>query len=143
MTIQVDGKNLPLMRDPTYFEDTWNMDIDQLPVLIGNEKKNNNKLIKISLKQYLKNFNKYITASIIDDNLKDKSMNLLADNMDTKAVVSAQACMVPTTINTAKNNFGIQLYTHETQLQNPSSLCVISTPQGTSSQVIEGMLPRQ
>jgi len=55
MTLQVNEYRMPVIRYANYTDKTWDVEIDKIPIVVGNEKINS-KLETISLKYYLQNF---------------------------------------------------------------------------------------
>ena len=87
----------------------------------------------ITLKEYLENFDKYMTKSC------NKKINLLKkdESKDTHAIVSSQACFLP--IEKGKETiFNVALFNYQSTKDNPGVLAIVATSKGTSSQIICG-----
>eukprot|EP01084_Bolivina_argentea_P085212 154001_1 len=77
MTLQVNSHRMPVIREPNYSDKTWDVPIDKIPIVVGNECDNDddekkNEYKTISLKEYLSSFDEYITKPI-----ENKKINLL------------------------------------------------------------------
>eukprot|EP00484_Ammonia_sp_Unknown_P015711 CAMPEP_0197070460 /NCGR_PEP_ID=MMETSP1384-20130603/200279_1 /TAXON_ID=29189 /ORGANISM="Ammonia sp." /LENGTH=95 /DNA_ID=CAMNT_0042508843 /DNA_START=33 /DNA_END=316 /DNA_ORIENTATION=+ len=95
MTLQVDKYRMPVMREPNFMDTTWDVPIDQIPIVIGNQSVNiddecKQELETIPLKQYLQKFDEYISRP-----MENKHINLLRkNNKDTHVLMSSQCCFL-------------------------------------------------
>ncbi len=132
---------MPVIRYPNFSDKTWDVEMDKLPLIIGNHVKKEglekSELSTISLKDYLKEIHKYMSAPPFN-----KPMNLLvtdpnAKQKDTHVIMSSQCCFLP--IEKGKETkFNIALYNYQSSKDNPAVLVIVSTSKGTSAQIIEG-----
>lgn len=100
MTIQVQQFNpkskqyelslMPVIRHPNFSDKSADIPLERFFLLVGNEKDKN--LERVSLKDFLGNIRNYLSNS---GSWKGNKTSLLAQR-DTHALVSAQACFLPT-----------------------------------------------
>ena len=94
MTLQVNNERMPVIREPNYTDKTWDIETDKIPLVVGNEDPNPGaKLKTISLREYLENFNDYMSTPPKNG----KKLNLIANDMfakqsDKHVVMSSQCC---------------------------------------------------
>ena len=143
MTLQVDNERMPVIREPNYSDKTWDVKIEKIPIVIGNQclidddikndNNNGNNLQTISLKEYLCKFDKYMTKPMenIDINLLRKN------NKDSHVIMSSQCCFLPIQ-KSKETKFNIALYNYQSRIKDPAVLVIVSTSRGTSAQIIEG-----
>ena len=85
MTLKVDNYVMPIIRQPNFNELTWNVEMEKIQLIVGNEKwenKNNHNALKnVNLKEYLSNFNKYCSQSIT------KPINLISNSKKQQVIV--------------------------------------------------------
>ena len=143
MSLEVGNQLMPVIRECNFTDTTWNVEIDKISIVVGNEKAHHfaNKLETISLKEYLKHFHRYMSVKPkhTGHNGKAERINLLQtdESRDSHAVVSSQACFLPTE-NGKKTLFNIKLFNYQSWPKNPAVLAIVATSNGTSSQIIEG-----
>ena len=87
MTLCVNDKRIPVIRHLNFHQNSINLDINKIKIIIGNEKNNNtiNNLKQIKLKEYLNNFDKYITKTL-PNNQKIK----LLHNQNSHVIITSQ-----------------------------------------------------
>jgi len=86
MTLQVNNRQLPVIRTPNYQDLTWDVEIEKIPLVVGNA--SNEMLRTVTLKEFLSNFNDYVHTPVHGVG------SLLADR-DSHVLMSAQACFLP------------------------------------------------
>lgn len=89
MTLQVNDRRLPVIRTPNFEDLTWDVEIDKIPLVVGNE--SGEPLRTVTLKEYLQNFRDYLHNP---NDWTGSNRSLLADR-DTHVIMSAQACFLP------------------------------------------------
>ena len=60
MTLQVNNKLMPVIRQPNYTDLTWDIPMEEIPLMVGNEF--GDELYKTNLKEYLENFRTYLSG---------------------------------------------------------------------------------
>lgn len=128
MTLCVGSTRMPIIRSPNFEDVTVDLSSDKLPMLVvGNER--GSSLTKVTLREYLENFNQYCGAP------SASPMNLY-HSRDANVLTSAQACVLPT--NSGKVEFGVDLYNYQSSRDEPAVLVIMATAYGTSAQVVSG-----
>eukprot|EP01084_Bolivina_argentea_P024592 45815_1 len=134
ITLQVNNTNMPIIRESNYSDKTWDVSINKIPIVIGNQlhDEKQNELQTITLKQYLSHFDEYITKPI-----ENTKINLLRNNnKDTHILMSSQCCFLP--IESSKQTpFNISIFNYQSIPKHPAVLLIISTSKGTSAQIIQ------
>eukprot|EP01124_Arcella_intermedia_P011670 TRINITY_DN18095_c0_g2_i1.p1 TRINITY_DN18095_c0_g2~~TRINITY_DN18095_c0_g2_i1.p1 ORF type:complete len:505 (+),score=64.53 TRINITY_DN18095_c0_g2_i1:542-2056(+) len=132
MTLQVQGKNLPIIRSPNYEDLTWDVPIDKVPLLVGNE--HGEPLRPVSLKDYLQNFrwNLHDPNSWAGD-----EVSLLAGR-DSHVIYSAQSCFLPIPKLGGEVPFNVSIYNYKSRKGAPAVLAIVASSNGTSAMVLEG-----
>ncbi|ETO23072.1 hypothetical protein RFI_14112, partial [Reticulomyxa filosa] len=144
MTLQVDKTRMPVIRYSNFSDKTWDVRMEKIPLVVGNEqllepgssKKETFKTITLS--DYLKNFQDYMTYTMKDDqSSKRVEMNLLNEKEDTHVIMSAQCCMLPiSTGDSQELPFNVSIFNYQACPTSPSVLTIVSTSKGTSAQLI-------
>lgn len=129
MTLQVNSRALPVIRSPNYTDLTWDIPIEKIPLVVGNEKGSN--LHVVTLKEYLANFRNYLNKPT---GWKGNRVSLLAPR-DTHVVTSAQACFLPIP-SSEDAKFNVAIYNYQTTADNPAVLAIVASSKGTSAQVL-------
>ena len=141
MTLQVNGYLMPVIREHNFTDKTWDVKMDKLPIIVGNQTDSENEKLKtISLRKYLSNFDKYMTTKIdnksFDLTVNKKDINNDTKMKDTHVIMSSQCCMLP--IEKGKETkFNVAIFNYQSTKNNPAVLCIVSTSKGTSAQIIE------
>ncbi|MDG2990493.1 hypothetical protein L3556_06030 [Candidatus Synechococcus calcipolaris G9] len=140
MTIQVQQFNpqsrsydlslMPVIRFPNFTDKTADIPLDRFFIRVGNEKGRD--LKRISLREYLGNFRKYLHNS---RSWKGSGKSLLAPR-DSHALVSAQACFLPIPQG-REAIFNPVLFNYQSYEKNPAVLAILITRQGTSATIID------
>lgn len=130
MTLQVDGRMLPVIRSPNFEDLTWDIPMEKIPLVVGNEKGGN--LHTVTLKQYLDNFRNYLHQP---NGWKGHRTSLLAAARDSHVVTSAQACFLPITASD-ETKFNVAIYNYQTRSDDPAVLAIVASSKGTSAQVL-------
>lgn len=120
--------NMPVIRKPNLADLTADQPIEKFSVVVGNESGSEQKK-QISFSEYLENIQTYT-----DNNLIKK---LLVDR-DTVLLTSTQACILPLKDDTVE--FCVNMYNYKSQSNSddPAVLVIMSTSEGTSTQVVYG-----
>ncbi len=129
VTLQVNSRALPVIRSPNYTDLTWDIPIEKIPLVVGNEKGSN--LHVVTLKEYLANFRNYLHKP---NSWKGNRVSLLAPR-DTHVVTSAQACFLPIP-SSEDAKFNVAIYNYQTSAANPAVLAIVASSKGTSAQVL-------
>jgi hypothetical protein len=124
-TMVVNGRCMPLVRNPNYTDLTCDIPISNFNLTIGNETKDG-ELKRISFEQMLK--------TELTKQTKGKIKNMYLDR-DMKILVRAQASFIPGAKD-SKTSFNQRLRCYGTQRDNPSILAIVGSSNGTSVQVI-------
>ena len=62
LTLKNRSVNLPVIRQPNFTDLTWDVPIDQIPLVVGNELDDTEQVrYSITLKEYLSQFKSYLT----------------------------------------------------------------------------------
>eukprot|EP01127_Copromyxa_protea_P008632 TRINITY_DN1983_c0_g1_i1.p1 TRINITY_DN1983_c0_g1~~TRINITY_DN1983_c0_g1_i1.p1 ORF type:complete len:449 (-),score=76.68 TRINITY_DN1983_c0_g1_i1:56-1402(-) len=130
MTLSVEGRDLPLLRPPNYQDLTWDVEIDKIPLVVGNAK--DEMLCTVTLKEYLKNYRDYL--SFPDWNTPHTS--LLAPR-DTHVLMSSQACFLPVPAEGGESKFNVSLRNYTSRPGHPAVLVIVANERGSSAQIIE------
>lgn len=135
----VNDSALPVIRYPNFEDLTWDVPMEKIPLVVGNEMKGkgSNKLYTITLKEYLEHFRMYLSKP---SEWSGDRTSLLAggDNSsrDSHAIVSAQACFLPVPKSDSAK-FNVALYNYQSRHGDPAILAITATTQGTSAQIID------
>jgi len=130
MTLMVEGSALPLIRYPNYEDLTWDVPIEKIPLVVGNEI--GGKLYTITLKEYLDHFRMYLSKP---DQWAGNKTTLLADR-DSHVIMSSQACFLPVPKGD-EATFNVSIYNYQSYESNPAVLAITATSQGTSAQIVD------
>jgi hypothetical protein len=140
MTIQVQQKDphteqysltcMPVIRNPNFSDKTGDISLDKFYILVGNEK--GKSLKRISLREYLTNFRKYLH----DPSSWKGIRNSLLSPRDTHVLVSAQACFLPIP-KEGIAEFNPVLFNYQSYGNDPAVLAIVATREGTSATVID------
>ena len=123
-----DKKRMPMIRKPNFTDVSCDLEIDHFHVTVGNESKDGT-LQRISLQEYIENLEKYNTESY---NVESEKMFI---ERDQHILASAQACILPDAQD-KDVEFVPELFNYQSSRDNPAVLVIVSTNQGTSSQII-------
>lgn len=117
MTLRVPENNcLPVIRYPNFNDMTWDIPIEKVFLMIGNEN-GDTPLRKVSLKYYL-------------------GPKLYCKERDSHVLVSAQACLLPAAPG-SEPTFNIALYSYQSYSEDdPAVLAIIASAQGSSAQTV-------
>jgi len=128
MTLEVEDHRLPVIRPPNYEDLTWDVPIEKIPLMVGNE--HGEPLRRVTLKDYLKDFNNFLHYPNRTQDVK----SLYAD--DKNVLMSAQACFLP--VANMGTLFNVAIYNYHSSDRNPAVLAIVASSQGTSAQILEG-----
>ena len=93
MTLRVNEASMPVIRHENYIDKTWDMRMDQIPIIIGNHTENKNEELQtISLKDYLSNFSDFMTNDHYNKNEIDIDLTSSKESKDSHVIISSQAC---------------------------------------------------
>jgi len=129
MTLVTEGRQLPVIRSPNYSDLTWDVPIEKIPLIVGNEI--GSVKYAVDLKEYLKNFKSYLHKP---SDWKGSKSSLYADR-DSHVIMSAQSCFLPIPKG-HEAKFNVALFNYQSQPDDPAILAIIATSKGTSAQVI-------
>lgn len=124
MTLECDGKNMPVIRRPNLIDLTCDVSSENFSVSVGNEKGIPGKTI--SLKEYVTNISNYTECGKSD----------LWLDRDEKLLLSSQACILP--LKDDQVNFTVKLYNYQSSDAEPAVLVILASSQGTSCQLVTG-----
>jgi hypothetical protein len=108
MTLNVENNALPLIRHPNYEDLTWDVPMDKIPLVVGNELPGG-QLYPLSLKEYLQNFRMYLHKP---DSWKGSNTSLLAESRDSHVIMSSQACFLPVPTG-GETKFNVSIYNYQ------------------------------
>jgi len=129
MTLKVSSRNLPVIRSPNFTDLTWDVPIEKIPLIVGNEKGSD--LKTISLKEYLQNFDQYTHEKSAD------KINLLrSDKKDSHVIMSSQSCFLPMEKG-KETSFNVSIYNYQSYKGNPAVLTIVANASGTSAAVLD------
>lgn len=123
MTLCVGDLNMPVIRKPNFTDITADMSIDHFTLTVGNE--NRQVLSKVSLRDFLKDIPKYTG---------NPNMVPMYLPRDEHILTSTQACILP--LRDGKVEFNVKLFNYQYDEEDPAVLCIVSSKNGTSVQVI-------
>jgi len=130
VSLLVQNRMLPMIRCPNYEDVTWDIPMDKIPIMVGNEL--DGRLYQVTLKYYLENFRMFLSKP--EEWLGGKQ-GVLAER-DTHVVCSAQACMLPMPKGSVAT-FNLGLLNYQSKKNYPAVLAIVASAQGTSAQVAE------
>lgn len=122
MTLKLkDGTKMPMIRKPNFADLTYDVDISKFKLPLHNIG------IKkiVSLKEYLKDINKYVDNPNVSSMLLDR---------DEKILTQVQTCVLKS--NQKEVEFNVHLYNYQTVKENPKVLTILVSKNGTSTQVL-------
>src|SRR5688500_5818170 len=134
MTLEVQGQAMPLIRSPNFSDKTWDVPMDKVTVLVGNEA--GEPLHPVSLREYLANLRHYLHTPSAWPKASKDALGLLAEERDEHVLMSAQACFLPVPELGGEVDFNVAAYHYQSRAGNPAVLAIISSVHGTSAQVI-------
>jgi hypothetical protein len=132
MTLQIAGNRLPVIRHPNFTDLTWDVPMESIPLVVGNEA--GEPLYQINLKEYLEHLRMYLHNP---DDWTGLNNSLYAPDRDSNVVMSAQACFLPV-VKGAESIFNVCLYNYQSTEEHPAVLAIVATSNGTSAQIING-----
>jgi len=132
MTLRVEDSNLPVIRSPNFEDLTWDVPIEKIPLVIGNEHGEN--LRTITLKEYLDHFPFYLHTP---SKWKSENISLLADR-DSAVIMSSQACFLPVP-KEGEAKFNVAIFNYQSSKSNPAVLAIVANEKGTSAQIVENI----
>ena len=130
MTLTVNRRMMPVVRQPNYTDLTWDVPMDLLNVTVGNEM--DDPLYSVTLKEYLQNLRSYISKP---SSWKGNNKSLYCAEKDSHVVVSSQACFLPVPKN-GECTFNVAIMNYQSTAQSPAVLAIVVTSNGTSAQLI-------
>ena len=138
MTLKVNQACMPVIRQPNYSDKTWDVEMNKIPVVIGNHtEEKQQELQTISLKDYLTNFADFMSNDYYNKNKIDIDLTSQKENKDSHVIMSSQACFLPIQSG-EETKFNVALYNYQSEARNPAVLVIVSTSKGSSAQIIEG-----
>lgn len=130
MTLQVQESRLPIIRSPNFQDVTWDVPMEAIPLVVGNEKGGN--LHITTLQDYLKNFRDYLHKP---SGWTGTNNSLLAPERDSHVIMSAQACFLPIPAG-EEATFNVAIYNYQSTATDPAVLAIVASSRGTSAQVL-------
>lgn len=137
ITLNVQGQSFPIIRPNNFTDLTFDLSIERFQVNVGNEiidknlikpsyeELNKNQFCRLSFTEYLQNIEKYINC---------KCNNGLFLERDKFILTSTQTCILPLENN--KVEFNVEIKNYQYSREDPSVLCIVVSPHGTSAQVL-------
>jgi len=133
MTLRVEDSNLPVIRSPNYQDLTWDVPIDKIPLVVGNE--HGEQLRTITLKEYLQSVPFFLHSS---HKWKSSNISLLAPR-DSAVIMSSQACFLPVPKDGGEAKFNVAIFNYQSSKSNPAVLAIVANEKGTSAQIVENV----
>lgn len=132
MTLSVDGRDMPLIKTSSNFNDeTWDVEIEKIPIIVGNH--NSTELKTVTLKEYLGNLRDYLHAP---EKWLGDIKSLLIDNKDQYVICSAQACFLPLAAD-GEAKFNVSIFNYQARPEDPAVLSIVASVNGTSARVLD------
>lgn len=132
MTLSVEGRDMPLIKNTSNFEDeTWDVELENIPLVVGNE--DGTMLRTVTLREYLSNFRDYLHNPAA---WPGTQKSLLVEGKDQHAIVSAQACFLPMPAE-GDAKFNVAIYNYQSMPADPAVLAIVASANGTSAQVLD------
>ena len=122
---------MPVIRYPNFSDLSGDISPDEFFILVGNEK--GQPLEKITLRELLGNLRAYLHDPA---SWKGNRTSLLAEERDSHALVSAQACFLPIP-KEGIAEFNPVLFNYQSRAGDPAVLAILATREGTSVTVID------
>jgi hypothetical protein len=142
MTLQFELYRLPVLRYPNYQDLTWDVPLDKIPLVVGNEVRHGKPtLYSVTLREYLRNIRMYCSYPeyFPNSHRQDSSVEgLYAPQRDSHAIMSAQACFLPVPKG-AETEFNVALFNPRSRKNDPAVLVIMASAQGTSCQIVDSM----
>jgi hypothetical protein len=143
MTLQLQSPSakLPVIRHPNFTDLTWDVPLDQIPLIVGNEVDKTEEIrYSVTLKEYLTNLRTYLT------NPENGPKGSVLKSGENFAVMSSQACFLPVPKNVrncckkityslkegSSSKFNVALYHYG----SAPILTIVATSKGTSAQIV-------
>lgn len=124
MTLKLKtGERMPMIRKPNFMDITYDVDISKFKLPLHNI--GNNKFV--SLKEYLKDINKYVDNPNVSSMLLDR---------DEKILTQVQTCVLQHKPDEKQVEFTVNLFNYQTRKENPKVLVILVSKNGTSTQVL-------
>jgi len=133
MTLNVHDNNLPIIRFPNFEDLTWDVEMDKIPLMVGNEHGEN--LRRTNLKEYLENFRDYLTAP---SSWPGTNRSLYCAERDSHVIMSSQSCFLPIPPNGGESPFNVQIYNYQSYHGAPGVMAIVASSKGTSAQILQG-----
>jgi len=132
MTLWCNGHAMPVIRSPNYTDLTWDVKMEAIPLVVGNEAStssngNSRQLSGVSLADFLQHIGQYTGLQ----------NSMYAAERDSHALVSTQACFLPVPA-AGEADFQVGLYNYQSTKDDPAVLVAVCTSKGTSVQVSDG-----
>jgi hypothetical protein len=124
MTLKLkSGERMPMIRKPNFVDITYDVDISKFKLPLHNIGINK----FVSLKEYLKDINKYIDNNNVSSMLLDR---------DEKILTQVQTCVLQHKPEEKQVEFTVNIYNYQTKKENPKVLVILVSKNGTSTQVL-------
>jgi hypothetical protein len=124
MTLKLkSGERMPMIRKPNFVDVTYDVDISKFKLPLHNIGVKN----IVSLKEYLKDINKYVDNPNVSSMLLDR---------DEKILTQVQTCVLQHKPEEKQVEFTVNIYNYQTKKENPKVLVILVSKNGTSTQVL-------
>jgi hypothetical protein len=124
MTLKLkSGEIMPMIRKPNFADITYDVDISKFKLPLHNIGVKN----IVSLKEYLKDINKYVDNPNVSSMLLDR---------DEKILTQVQTCVLQHKPDEKQVEFTVNIYNYQTKKENPKVLVILVSKNGTSTQVL-------
>lgn len=136
MTLQVNGRAMPIMREPNFTDVTWDVPLDKIMLKVGNE--HGQPLRAVSLQEYLNNFPDYLSEPTRWKEVPGTARPRALSRVDVgeQGTMSAQACLLPLPEDGGEVPFNVAIYNYQSTKQHPAVLVLVATDSGTSAQIV-------
>ncbi|KAI8583213.1 hypothetical protein K450DRAFT_297406 [Umbelopsis ramanniana AG] len=137
LTLLVAEVRMPLFRHPNFADYSWDVPMDKIPLVVGNE--NGTTLKSVSLANYLNDISKYTGLK----------KSLYCPKRDSHALVSAQSCFLPVPPKQTPavyfgatppiqdpTKFYVSIYNYQSTTTHSAVLAIVATSKGTSAQLL-------
>ncbi|KAG2188314.1 hypothetical protein INT44_001067 [Umbelopsis vinacea] len=137
LTLLVADVRMPLFRHPNFADYSWDVPMDKIPLVVGNE--NGTTLKSVSLANYLNDISKYTGLK----------KSLYCSKRDSHALVSAQSCFLPVPPKQTPavyfgatppiqdpTKFYVNIYNYQSTATDSAVLAIVATSKGTSAQLL-------
>lgn len=126
MTLNVDGKRLPIIRPPNFSDHTFDIPIENFKLKVGNETSGVSGLKEVTLEEFLKHLETYTSLKPSGEMFQPRDKSILS---------SYQSCILP--VEEDQTEFTVDLYNYQSKETNPRVLVIVASDHGTSACVTD------